>query len=113
MTSSPPQSRQAQDQAHTQNQNQDQTHTQNPTHTHAHTHAHTLPDNPLAWSVADVCCWARTQALVEPVVAALHEHAVDGHVLINYVTNAVLADELGIAAFGTRVHALEAIETLR
>ncbi|KAJ2697539.1 hypothetical protein FB645_005886 [Coemansia sp. IMI 203386] len=86
---------------------------QDPAHDPARSLPHALPDSPLAWSVADVCTWARAQPLVDPVVAALLEHAVDGHVLINYVTNAVLADELGIAAFGTRVHVLEAIETLR
>ncbi|KAJ1821514.1 hypothetical protein LPJ75_000700 [Coemansia sp. RSA 2598] len=122
MTSSPlpaarPQSRQSQSLSQSQGQGQGQGQTQTQTQTHAQTQPHSqalaLPNNPLVWSVADVCCWARAQPLVDQVVAALHEHAVDGHVLINYVTNAVLADELGIAAFGTRVHVLEAIETLR
>ncbi|KAJ1732203.1 hypothetical protein LPJ61_002156 [Coemansia biformis] len=72
-----------------------------------------LPDNPPQWSVDDVCRWALGLPHVAAVAPALREHAVDGHVLVNYVTNTVLADELGIAAFGTRVHVLEAIEALR
>ncbi|KAJ1836264.1 hypothetical protein IWW55_004631 [Coemansia sp. RSA 2706] len=76
------------------------------------------PDPQLApalaqWSVDDVCRWAQAQPLIAAVAPVLRDHAVDGHVLVNYVTNAVLADELGIAAFGTRVHVLEAIEALR
>ncbi|KAJ2432926.1 hypothetical protein GGF42_009493, partial [Coemansia sp. RSA 2424] len=65
------------------------------------------------WSVDDVHQWAQAQALLAPVAGVLRQHAVDGHVLLHYVTNAILAEELGIAAFGTRVHVLEAIETLR
>ncbi|KAJ1792241.1 hypothetical protein LPJ67_001616 [Coemansia sp. RSA 1938] len=65
------------------------------------------------WTVDDVCRWALTLPHIAAVAPVLREHAVDGHVLVHYVTNAVLADELGIAAFGTRVHVLEAIEALR
>ncbi|KAJ2878233.1 hypothetical protein IWW38_006369 [Coemansia aciculifera] len=65
------------------------------------------------WSVGDVHQWAQAQAQLAPVADVLRQHAVDGHVLLHYVTNAILAEELGIAAFGTRVHILEAIETLR
>ncbi|KAJ2780343.1 hypothetical protein H4R18_003521 [Coemansia javaensis] len=72
-----------------------------------------LPERPLQWSVDDVCRWALRQPHIAAVAPVLREHAVDGHVLVNYVTNTVLADELGIAAFGTRVHVLEAIEALR
>ncbi|PIA17504.1 hypothetical protein COEREDRAFT_80508 [Coemansia reversa NRRL 1564] len=72
-----------------------------------------LPAHPPQWTVDDVYRWAQTQPYVADVAAALREHAIDGHVLINYVTNTVLADELGIAAFGTRVRVLEAIEALR
>ncbi|KAJ2391705.1 hypothetical protein GGI23_005361, partial [Coemansia sp. RSA 2559] len=69
--------------------------------------------HPAQWSVADVHRWAQTQPAVAPIAAVLRDHAVDGHVLLNYVTNTVLAEELRVAAFGTRVHVLEAIETLR
>ncbi|KAJ2708476.1 hypothetical protein H4R19_004727 [Coemansia spiralis] len=72
-----------------------------------------LTAHPLQWSVDDVARWALGQAHVAPVASVLREHAVDGHVLVNYVTNTVLSEELGIAAFGTRVHVLEAIEALR
>ncbi|KAJ1668551.1 hypothetical protein IW140_002698 [Coemansia sp. RSA 1813] len=72
-----------------------------------------LPEHPAQWSVADVHRWARTQSAVAAVAPVLRDHAVDGHVLLNYVTNTVLAEELGVTAFGTRVHILEAIETLR
>ncbi|KAJ2159980.1 hypothetical protein GGF46_002644 [Coemansia sp. RSA 552] len=68
---------------------------------------------PLEWSVDDVCLWAQGRAHIAAVAPVLRDHAVDGHVLVHYVTNTVLADELGIAAFGTRVHVLEAIEALR
>ncbi|KAJ2553386.1 hypothetical protein EV175_002959 [Coemansia sp. RSA 1933] len=69
--------------------------------------------HPAQWSSADVYRWALAQSAVAPVAPVLRDHAVDGHVLLNYVTNTVLAEELGVAAFGTRVHILEAIETLR
>ncbi|KAJ1991982.1 hypothetical protein GGI26_000822 [Coemansia sp. RSA 1358] len=72
-----------------------------------------LPEHPGQWSVDDVCRWAQSQQHLADVAPVLREHAMDGHVLINYVTNTVLAEELGISAFGTRVHVLEAIETLR
>ncbi|ORX73583.1 hypothetical protein DL89DRAFT_263626 [Linderina pennispora] len=72
-----------------------------------------LPGNPQQWTVDDVCRWAQTLPLIADISAVFKEHAVDGHVLVNYVTNTVLADELGVSAFGTRVHILEAIETLR
>ncbi|KAJ2848482.1 hypothetical protein IWW36_003276 [Coemansia brasiliensis] len=71
------------------------------------------PLHPLQWSADDVARWAQSLPLIAAVAPVLREHAVDGHVLVNYVTNAVLADELGVAAFGTRVHVLEAIEALR
>ncbi|KAJ2448629.1 hypothetical protein EV183_005348, partial [Coemansia sp. RSA 2336] len=69
--------------------------------------------HPLQWTPDDVAHWAQGLPLIAAVAPLLRQHAVDGHVLINYVTNAVLADELGVAAFGTRVHVLEAIEALR
>ncbi|KAJ2103376.1 Sterile alpha motif domain containing 7, partial [Coemansia sp. RSA 922] len=72
-----------------------------------------LPANAQRWSVDDVHRWAAGQALLAPVAGVLRQHAVDGHVLLNYVTNTILGEELGIAAFGTRVHVLEAIEMLR
>ncbi|KAJ2742605.1 hypothetical protein GGI20_004371 [Coemansia sp. BCRC 34301] len=72
-----------------------------------------VPSDAERWSVEDVYQWAQAQTLLAPVAAVLRQHAVDGHVLLHYVTNAILAEELGIAAFGTRVHILEAIETLR
>ncbi|KAJ2037880.1 hypothetical protein GGI08_005858 [Coemansia sp. S2] len=72
-----------------------------------------LPANAQRWSVDDVHRWAVGQALLAPVADVLRQHAVDGHVLLNYVTNTILGEELGIAAFGTRVHILEAVEMLR
>ncbi|KAJ2791822.1 hypothetical protein GGI18_000868 [Coemansia linderi] len=72
-----------------------------------------LPADAQRWSVDDVCRWAQSQPLLAPVASTLRQHAVDGHVLLNYVTNTILGEELGIAAFGTRVHILEAIELLR
>ncbi|KAJ1880579.1 hypothetical protein LPJ66_011469, partial [Kickxella alabastrina] len=102
--------------AQTQSQSQPHPHPQPQAPTQTNTAPGTyvrVPGQPQNWSVDDVCRWAQSQALVAPVVDTLREHAVDGHVLINYVTNTVLAEELGIAAFGTRVHILEAIETLR
>ncbi|KAJ2718286.1 hypothetical protein GGI07_005817 [Coemansia sp. Benny D115] len=71
------------------------------------------PDDPQLWTVDDVHRWAAAQPLIAAVAPVLREHKVDGHVLIHYIKNAVLADELGITAFGTRVYVLEAIETLR
>ncbi|KAJ2819558.1 hypothetical protein FBU31_005488, partial [Coemansia sp. 'formosensis'] len=72
-----------------------------------------LPADAQRWSIDDVHRWAQSQALLAPVASILRQHAVDGHVLLNYVTNTILGEELGIAAFGTRVHILEAIEMLR
>ncbi|KAJ2733836.1 hypothetical protein IW152_002828 [Coemansia sp. BCRC 34962] len=72
-----------------------------------------LPAEAQRWSVDDVYRWAQSQALLAPVASTLRQHAVDGHVLLNYVTNTILGEELGITAFGTRVHILEAIEMLR
>ncbi|KAJ2799880.1 hypothetical protein H4S07_005318 [Coemansia furcata] len=72
-----------------------------------------LPADAQRWSIDDVHRWAQSQALLAPVASVLRQHAVDGHVLLNYVTNTILGEELGIAAFGTRVHILEAIEMLR
>ncbi|KAJ2769092.1 hypothetical protein IWQ57_003255 [Coemansia nantahalensis] len=72
-----------------------------------------LPAHPLQWSVDDVGRWALAHPHVAPVAMVLREHAVDGHVLVNYVSNSVLAEELGISAFGTRIRVLEAVEALR
>lgn len=69
--------------------------------------------DPRQWSVDDVCRWAAARPLVAPAESSFRRHSVDGHVLINYVTNVTLAEELDVTAFGTRVYVLEAVETLR
>ncbi|KAJ2878773.1 hypothetical protein H4R27_005658 [Coemansia aciculifera] len=84
-----------------------------PTPTSQASEALPLPADAQRWSVDDVHRWAAGQPLLAPVASVLRQHAVDGHVLLHYVTNTILGEELGIAAFGTRVHILEAIEMLR
>ncbi|KAJ2059090.1 hypothetical protein GGI17_004614 [Coemansia sp. S146] len=87
--------------------------TSTPTSTPQASEALPLPADAQRWSADDVHRWALGQPLLAPVASVLRQHAVDGHVLLNYVTNTILGEELGIAAFGTRVHILEAIEMLR
>ncbi|OMH84360.1 hypothetical protein AX774_g2117 [Zancudomyces culisetae] len=75
-------------------------------------HGHGGAD-PREWTVEEVCRWVRTDPKLEDLVPIVRTHSLDGHVLLNYITNVVLRDELGITAFGKRVRFLEALEALK
>ncbi|PVU99604.1 hypothetical protein BB559_000562 [Furculomyces boomerangus] len=74
---------------------------------------YTYQDDPRRWSSEEVCRWFNSQPSLIDLVPIIKNHCLDGHVLLNYISNAVLKDELGISAFGKRVRILEALEALK
>ncbi|OLY83200.1 Protein pob1, partial [Smittium mucronatum] len=69
--------------------------------------------DPRDWSVDDVCAWLMSSPYLSDLVPTIKAHSLDGHILINYISNAVLREELGVLAFGKRVRFLEALEALK
>ncbi|OMJ09269.1 hypothetical protein AYI69_g10751 [Smittium culicis] len=69
--------------------------------------------DPKSWTVDEVCAWVSSFPYLADLVPIFKSHSLDGHVLINYISNAVLREELGILAFGKRVRFLEALEALK
>ncbi|PVU87806.1 hypothetical protein BB561_006170 [Smittium simulii] len=72
-----------------------------------------ISSNPVEWNVEEVCNWFASQPRLADLAPFIKMHCLDGHILLNYVSNTVLRDELGITAFGQRVRLLEALEALK
>ncbi|PVV04138.1 hypothetical protein BB560_001369 [Smittium megazygosporum] len=77
------------------------------------TKVHLYSDDPINWSVDEVCEWFGSQPRLAEFVPFIKAHRLDGHILLNYLSNSVLRDELGVTAFGQRVKLLEALEALK
>jgi hypothetical protein len=70
-------------------------------------------ERPESWTIAQVREWAESKfPFGTALAAALVENDVDGAVLLEYISNETLKQDLGIKSLGQRVKILQAINEL-
>ncbi|OMH81494.1 hypothetical protein AX774_g5046 [Zancudomyces culisetae] len=69
--------------------------------------------DPATWTVGEVIIWISQKPGLAEIGPTIHKHCIDGYIMMSYLSNNILKDELGVLSYGTRVKFLEEIEKLK